>query len=136
MNEQKSAVYSYQRCVFIAAVFQSPNPFQRQKISAAECHNRNGAPRFPVFRGLQTKIRDAHRASGKPAMYEHKCRYCCKLRCDHVKCQPPEHILLPEHSSHAKFRAMGSANLFGWGGPTTDRNNRQKLTSIVSRSVL
>ena len=43
MNEQKFAVYSYQRCVFIAAVFQSPKPFQRQKVSAAECHNRNGA---------------------------------------------------------------------------------------------
>ena len=38
MNEQKSAVYSCQRCVFIAAVFQSPKPFQRQKVSAAECH--------------------------------------------------------------------------------------------------
>ena len=32
------------------------------------------------------------------------------------KRQLPEHILLPEHSSHVKFRAMGSASLFGWAG--------------------
>ena len=32
------------------------------------------------------------------------------------KRQFPEHILLPEPSSHAKFRAMGSTSLFGWGG--------------------
>ena len=30
--------------------------------------------------------------------------------------QPLEYILLPEHCSHVKFRAMGSASLFGWGG--------------------
>ena len=54
-------------------------------VSAAECYNRNGLPRFPVFRGLQTKILDTHPASGKQAIYEHKCQYCCKLRCDHVK---------------------------------------------------
>ena len=32
------------------------------------------------------------------------------------KRQPPEHILLPEHSSHVKFRPVGSASLFGCGG--------------------
>ena len=36
MIEQKSAGYSYPRCVFIAAVFQSPKRFQRQKVSAAD----------------------------------------------------------------------------------------------------
>ena len=37
-------------------VFQSPTPFQRQKVCAAECHKRNEAPRFPVFRGLQNIV--------------------------------------------------------------------------------
>ena len=32
------------------------------------------------------------------------------------KPQLPEHILLPEHSNHLTYRAMGSVNLFGWGG--------------------
>ena len=32
------------------------------------------------------------------------------------KRQPPEHILLPEHSNHVKFPAMASASLFGRGG--------------------
>ena len=42
------------------------------------------------------------------------------------KFQSPEHILLPEHSGHVKFRAVGLASLFGWGAPTTDRSNRRK----------
>ena len=47
------------------------------------------------------------------------------------KRQSPKHIMLPEHSRHIKFRSMGSAKLFGWEGPTTDRSNRRKWTSIV-----
>ena len=80
---QYSDVYLYQSCRFIAVVFQFAIPFQRQKVSAADI--RNGAPRFLTFRGLHAKVLDTHRESGKPAMYEHKCQYCCKLRCDHVK---------------------------------------------------
>ena len=41
--------------------------------------------------------------------------------------QPPEHILLPEHSSHVKFCAMGSANLFGWGA-----NERSKQPAKIN----
>ena len=48
-------------------------PFLRQKVSAAECRIRNGALRIRIFRGLQGKLPDTHRASGKAAMYEHKC---------------------------------------------------------------
>ena len=54
------------------------------------------------------------------------------------ECQPLEYILLPEHSRHVKFRAMGSASLFGWGGRTTDRSNRRKskLSPILNGSSL
>ena len=42
--------------IFSAVVFQFATPFQRQKVSAAECHIRNGAPRFQTFRGLHAKV--------------------------------------------------------------------------------
>ena len=81
---------------FIAAVFQSPEPLQRQKVSAAECHDRNGAPRFirfPVFRISKTNASIVVSSAATTS-----------------KRQPPEHILLPEHSSHAKFRSMHSTS--------------------------
>ena len=115
MKEERSAVYSYQRCVFIAAVFQSPKPFQRQKVSAAECHNRNGAPRSPVFWGLQTKNRDTIERLVNQQCTNTNANIIVSSAATMSKGQPPEHILLPEHSSHAKFRAMVSASLFGWG---------------------
>ena len=52
--------------------------------------------------------------------------------------QPPEHILLPEHSSHVKFRAMGSASLFGWGGrrqiEATGENEHPSFPGLFCKS--
>jgi len=49
-----------QACPFIAAVFQSSTPFQRDKVSAVECHIWNGVPRFPLFRvAFNTKLMTA-----------------------------------------------------------------------------
>ena len=61
MKEQKSDVYLYQSYLFIAPVCQFAIPFQRQKVSAAECHIRNGFRRFLIFRGLQAKVLDTYR---------------------------------------------------------------------------
>ena len=47
------------------------------------------------------------------------------------ECQPLEYILLPEHSRHVKFRAMGSASLFGWGG-ANDRSKQPAKIKIKS----
>ena len=91
MKEQKSEVYSYQRCVFIAAVFQSPKP----------C----GVPQ-PEWRSTFSSIRDTHRASGEPAMYGHKCR------------RPRQNASLPNISCYPSISvmyAMDSASLFGGG---------------------
>ncbi len=123
----------YHSCLFIAAVCQSAIPFKRQKVSAAECHIRNGAPRFLIFRGLQTKRRDTHRASSKQPVNQQ----CTNTNANIVvsfaattsKRQPLEHILLPEHSSHIKFRAMGFS-YFAWLGRAHDRSKQPAKMNI------
>ena len=54
------------------------------------------------------------------------------------KRQPLEHILLPEHSNHVKFCAMGSASLFGWGGrrqiEATGENEHPSFPGLFCKS--
>ena len=116
MNELKSEVYLYQVSLFRAALIQSASPFQRENVAAAECHIRHGAQRFLVFRGLHTKIIATRLASGKQQCTNTNASIVVSFGATRVKCQPPQQSLLPEHSSHVKFRAMGFTSLFGWLG--------------------
>ena len=129
MNEQKSAVYSFQRCVFIAAVFQSSKPFKRQKVSAAECCNRNGAPRFPVFGVSKPKF---------VIRIERLVNQHCTSTSASIVVSSVAHVKTPASWTYLATRTFQSYTIschgfsqFVWLGVlTTDRSNRRKLTPI------
>ena len=104
-------------------------PFQPQMLSAAECRIRNGALCFPIFRDLQAEILDTHWTSGKPAMDEHKCKYCCKIRCDHVKRLASWTYLATRAFQSCKISCHGFIQFVRLGGPTADGSNRRKWTA-------
>ena len=134
MKEQKSDEYLYQPCRFIAVVFQFAILLQRQKVPAEECHIRNVAPRFLTFRGLHAKVLDAHRESGKPAMYEHTCQYCCKLRGDHVKTPASWTYLAIRAFQSRKILCHGFSQFVWLGGrgqiEATDENEHPSFPGL------
>ena len=92
---------------------------------AAECHIRNGALCFTIFQDLQAEILDTHWTSGKPAMDEHKCQYCCY----HVKRPASWTYLATRAFLSYQFSCHGFIQFVRLGGPTADRSNRRKWTA-------
>ena len=135
MTKQEADVYLYQSCLFIAAFCQFVTYFEPLTVSAAECQIRNGARRN-LFRGLQAKLLDTHRASGKPAMYEHKCQYCCKFRCGQVKTRASWTYFATRAFQSYKNSCHGFSQFVWPGVPTLDRSNRKKWTSTITRFFL
>ena len=80
--------------------------------------------RDSTARGFQAKL-DTHRVLGKPAMHEHKCEYCGKLRCDHVKTPASWTCLATQARKLYKISSRGFSKFVWPGGPPTDRRNRR-----------